>query len=101
MFIDLRCATCDDDSKFENIVNPGTTEAAKHYQVRFMQPIEIMQDFMTPEQLIGFLRGNIIKYVLRIGNKGSDREDAGKAYQYAEWLCQAMDGKKIVPGGKS
>lgn len=85
-------------SIFDN--NAGTTEEAKNYQVGTVQPIEIMQDYMTNEQFIGFLKGNVIKYLLRIGHNDNDLEDSGKALQYSKWLCVAINGGKIVPGGK-
>lgn len=69
----------------------------KHYQVGEKQPIEIMQAYLSSEQFNGWLKANVIKYVLRIGHKSNDREDAGKLSQYAKWLCQAMDGEKINP----
>lgn len=78
----------------------GTTEDAKHYQVADIQPIEIMQKYLTPEEMIGAMKMQVIKYILRISHKGSDREDAGKCSQYAKWLCDVMDGVTIVPGGK-
>lgn len=77
----------------------GTTEEAKHYMTS-KQPIELMQELMTPEQFQGFLWGNVIKYAMRLNMKGSTREDAGKCWQYAKWLCEAIEGSKIVPGGK-
>lgn len=81
-------------------IKTGTTEEAKHYQVAEVQPIEIMQMYLTPEEMVGGLKWQVIKYILRIGHKGSDREDAGKCNQYSQWLCDVMDGKTIVPGGK-
>jgi hypothetical protein len=78
----------------------GTTEDAVHYQIADIQPIEIMQKYLTPDEFIGAMKMQVIKYILRIGHKGSDREDAGKCMQYAKWLVDAMDGKKIIPGGK-
>ena len=50
-------------------VTGGNAKEAMHYQVSRIQPIELMQDVMTPEQLKGFLRGNIMKYALRLGHK--------------------------------
>ena len=78
----------------------GTTEAAKHYQVSDMQPIEIMQSYMPKEQFLGLLRGNVIKYILQMGHKDDKLKEAEKACQYAEWLVKALKDEKIVPGGK-
>ena len=78
-------------------IEDGTAIGAKHYQMAGAQPIEIMQNVMTAEEFVGFLRGNIIKYSLRMGRKGNRAVDAGKAAQYAKWMSQALAGKKIDP----
>lgn len=38
-----------------------------------------------------FLRGNIIKYVLRAPYKGSELEDLKKAAQYLEWEIERIE----------
>lgn len=40
-------------------IEDGTAIGAKHYQLTGAQPIEIMQNVMTAEEFVGFLRGNI------------------------------------------
>ena len=75
--------------------NDGTAKDAKHYQKAAMQPIEVMQRFLTREEFIGFLKGNIIKYKARAAFKGSKDEDAQKARQYAYWLALAECGVAI------
>lgn len=76
----------------------GHAKAAAHYQhSEGEQPIQIMQNNMTKQQFIGFLRGNVIKYACRMGYKDSEVKDAQKAAQYAKWLCYALEGKKINP----
>lgn len=61
------------------------------------QPIEVMQASMPPEQFIGFLRGNVIKYTMRAGRKDDMRREIDKVIQYATWWRQAVDGKTIDP----
>lgn len=68
----------------------GYKESATHYQITREQPIEIMRELMTPEQFIGFLHGNIIKYAMRLGHKGSRLQDAEKLEQYARWLVNTL-----------
>ena len=62
-----------------------------------LQPIEVMQLFMTPEEFIGFCRGNTIKYSLRAGKKDDPKKEVDKAIQYARWWRQALDGETIDP----
>jgi len=51
-----------------------------HYKDMALQPWDVMEAMLTPEEFIGFLKGNIVKYSLRQGKKDSD--DAGKAKHY-------------------
>jgi|TARA_R110002126_G_scaffold21145_2_gene76910 hypothetical protein len=51
-----------------------------HYKDMALQPWAVMESLLTPEEFIGFLKGNVIKYSLRQGKKDSD--DAGKAKHY-------------------
>jgi hypothetical protein len=57
-----------------------------HYKDMPMQPWEVMEAILTPEEFRGFLRGNIIKYSMRQGRKGDASQDAGKARHYAAKL---------------
>jgi hypothetical protein len=58
-----------------------------HYKDMEMQPWHVMEAVLTPEEFIGFLKGNIIKYSMRSGRKdGSD--DAGKAKHYMQKLSE-------------
>lgn len=60
-----------------------------HYRDMQMQPWDVMQAVLTPEEFRGFLKGNVIKYALRQGKKeGTD--DAGKAQHYAQKLAEVM-----------
>lgn len=65
-----------------------------HYQTS-VQPIETMQANMTREELIGFLKGNIIKYVCRCGRKDDIPKETAKIKQYAVWLDDVANGKEI------
>lgn len=75
----------------------GSAKTSTHYQVGSKQPIEIMQEVMSPEEFQGFLRGNVIKYALRLGHKDKAVKEAAKIEQYAKWLREALEGKQIDP----
>ena len=63
--------------------------SGNHYKDMPIQPWAIMEAVMTPEEFIGYLKGNIIKYSLRAGRKeGSD--DAGKAEHYMQKLKEVI-----------
>ena len=69
----------------------------KHYADTAHQPIEVMQANMTHDEFVGFLKGNIIKYVCRLGKKDEPEKEAAKIRRYAEWLEQAVNGQTINP----
>jgi hypothetical protein len=70
----------------------------KHYTELPIQPIVVMLKDLPPEQFMGFLKGNVIKYVLRAELKNGT-EDYAKAMRYAQWMAEfAMTGTITVPG---
>lgn len=77
---------------------PLEAERNAHY-ITDHQPIEVMQANMTHEELIGFLKGNIIKYACRCGRKDAPLKEAEKIKQYAEWLCVVLSDGTIDPRG--
>lgn len=75
---------------------PLEAEVNAHY-ITDHQPIEVMQANMTHDELIGFLKGNIIKYACRCGRKDAPLKEAEKIKQYAEWLCVVLSDGTIDP----
>ena len=73
----------------------GTAARATHYLACPIQPIDLIQFTLTKEELIGFLKGNIIKYSLRAGHKGDPEKDKAKALQYKKWLDTVLVGDPI------
>jgi len=74
---------------FDRIASPNWREEAparskqvggSHYKDMKVQPWDVMEAVLTPEEFIGFLKGNVVKYSLRQGKKDSD--DSGKAAHY-------------------
>lgn len=81
----------------ECFVKEHDTDVKNKHYVSDHQPIETMQSNMTHEEMIGFLKGNIIKYACRCGKKDEPLKEAEKIKQYAEWLCIALSGDTINP----
>ena len=79
--------------------NSGLPKDSTHYQHTLLQPLEIMQRIMAPEEFKGFLKGNILKYSIRGGNKQGEpaEKDLGKVETYSRWLRLAEQGKTINP----
>lgn len=70
----------------------------KHYRNAVVEPILVMQDFFSREELIGFLKGNILKYRLRMGHKGSEEDmtaDFDKICVYEMWIDTIKNGERI------
>jgi hypothetical protein len=57
-----------------------------HYTAGGIETIDIMQAKLTREQFIGYLRGSIIRYILRAGKKWNELEDLEKAQWYLNKL---------------
>ena len=66
----------------DNVNNPS------HYQGNYgMESIDVLRNFMTPEQLRGFHLGNALKYQLRY-QKENGLEDLKKASKNLNWLIE-------------
>ena len=83
----------------ENPKKEGAADTQEHYKKAAMQPVEVMQTLLTPEQFEGFLLGNVIKYRMRAPYKGQCESDLGKARQYAYWYYLVHGGlfRRIDP----
>ena len=68
-------------------------ERKKHYGVNGLEPIEAMKmGLFTYLEYIGFLKGNIIKYICRCDYKNGI-EDLYKARDYIDYLIDAYKRK--------
>jgi hypothetical protein len=59
-----------------------------HYRSKAVQPWTAMQAWMTVDEFIGYLRGNVIKYIARYRDKDGLR-DLHKARHYLDKLIEA------------
>ena len=57
-----------------------------HYVDMGIQPWEVMEDLLTPEEFKGYLKGCLIKYSMRAGKKESSPMDAEKYRHYRQKL---------------
>lgn len=80
-------------------VTIGGASSSEHYINDAMQPIEIMQMTLSYEEILGFLKGNIIKYSFRAGKKQGEsaEKDLNKVKQYKMWLDIVLKGGIINP----
>ena len=68
---------------------PSRSQGPSHYTGLDIQPWEAMESWMTKDEFIGFLRGNIIKYLARAPHKGGV-EDYRKAKHYLDKLLSLL-----------
>lgn len=57
------------------------------------QAIDLIKDSLTLEEYIGFLKGNIIKYHIRKGNKEDFNKDMQKIIHYKNLLKTVINKK--------
>lgn len=52
------------------------------------EAIDLIRDILTPEELAGYYKGNVIKYSVRAGNKPGEsaEKDLNKRQEYRKWL---------------
>lgn len=63
-----------------------------HYKKMGIQTWDVV-DTWSREQRIGYYRGNALKYVMRLGNKDEEIQEAGKAIHYLEKLVEVLKEK--------
>jgi len=68
------------------MAKPDLINHPPHYTAGGIETIDVMQAKLTPEQFEGYLRGCIIKYILRAGKKGYALDDLKKAQWYLNKL---------------
>ena len=63
-----------------------------HYKQLAVEPWKAMKSWLTPEEWVGFLRGNIIKYHARANSgKGPREENLAKAAHYQQQLTETLE----------
>lgn len=75
---------------------PCSEHYDEHYASSIIQPIEFMVANFTREEMIGFLKGNIIKYTSRMGKKDDPTKETAKIKRYSEWLKEYQTTGKIT-----
>ena len=66
----------------------------KHYGDGNIECLEYIEDLLTEEEYIGYLRGNITKYNHRFRFKGKPVEDLRKAQFYHNRLLEVIERKE-------
>ena len=72
--------------KLDNINHPA------HYNKGTMECLDVIKACLSNSEFRGFLKGNVMKYMYRKGDKGDALEDLNKACWYAKKLMEQEDG---------
>ena len=68
----------------------------KHYLDSVVEPIKVMEKLFTKEELKGFIKGNILKYRLRMGHKDDIQKEMDKIRVYEQWLAKLERGEALT-----
>ena len=67
----------------------------KYYAQNGLSPLVAMsKGLLSNEEYIGFLKGNVIKYVVRAGHKDDAIKDIDKAIDYLNYLKETYYAKR-------
>ena len=70
-------------------------EENKHHLLwKGMQSLDVMKLSLTKEEYIGFLKGQILKYQLRLGKKDDVAKELKKIQDYTNELNKMLDEEK-------
>lgn len=70
--------------EYDPVHNPS------HYMQGHIETIDKIKLLLTPEEYLGFLKGNIIKYD-RAPFKGNTEQDYDKQKVYYDWALEQME----------
>lgn len=92
---DESCKVCRPETK-QQVPPHDTINAPSHYTAGGIECIDYLRAKLSPDEFRGFLRGNALKYLSRLGRKGDEHNavcDAQKAVWYAERLVRELEGE--------
>ena len=69
---------------------PSYQSESLHYKKMGVEPWDVV-DTWPLEQQIGYHRGNLLKYTMRLGHKDEALKEAKKIRDYAEKLIQVLE----------
>ncbi len=75
---------------------PANHPPVAHYDRGKVQPIDFMEGSFSPDEYVGYLKGNVIKYISRYRHKGTPLDDLHKAQTYLGWLIEAEQKREVA-----
>lgn len=80
----------------DRVQKVGEDKHDKHYLESVVEPIKVMEKLFTKEELKGFIKGNILKYRLRMGHKDDIQKELDKIRVYEQWLAKLERGEALT-----
>ena len=65
---------------------PDAVNSPEHYNKLDVEAINLIEMSMTKEEFLGYLKGNVLKYIIRYKHKGKAGEDLDKGKWYLDRL---------------
>ena len=62
-----------------------------HYNKLDVEAIDLIEMSMTRNEFLGYLKGNVLKYIIRYKHKGKAAEDLGKCIWYLTRLKEKVE----------
>lgn len=78
----------------EPLMTKDNVNSPPHYNQGGIECIDYIESFLTRDEYIGYLRGNVAKYNHRCRYKGKMEEDLRKAQWYHQRLVDFLDKEK-------
>ena len=82
--------------KVQRVAEEEDNKHDKHYLESVVEPIKVMEKLFTKEELKGFIKGNILKYRLRMGHKDDIQKELDKIRVYEQWLAKLERGEALT-----
>ena len=87
----------EDDMPNEHPLFSDEVNKPQHYNNGSIECIEAIEGMLTPEEYIGYLRGNAVKYQWRCRYKGHPIVDIRKARWYLErWEAYILENPSVI-----
>jgi hypothetical protein len=67
-----------------------------HYKAGNIEAIDAIRAALGHEGFIAYCRGQVMRYLWRIGKKDDALIEIGKAQVYAQWIKDTLDGKELT-----
>lgn len=86
---------------YKLLPKPESKIKPSHYHDgKVIDPIGVMRETFSQEQLEGFIKGNALKYIMRYNSKGNSLQDLRKAADYIQMLIVMYEIYEIEKAAK-